>query len=148
MENRIEGKPPRMPGAGGDSARAHDKPSSAATQAIALDSPVSGLMHVSPFGGNSQCAANDRSETGSSGEDRDNGGLVPEKSSGSALKSALSTTASGGLKRNVSWADFNDAAALTTVVEFERDPMPSSPTSVGSWDSDQQDSGCICCSIM
>lgn len=147
MENRIEGKPPRMPGTGGDSARAPDKPSSV-TQAIALDSPVSGLMHVSPFGGNRPCPANDESETGTLAEDRDNGALAPEKSSGSALKSALSTTASGGLKRNVSWADFNDAAALTTVVEFERDPMPSSPTSVGSWDSDQQDSGCICCSIM
>lgn len=51
------------------------------------------------------------------------------------------------IRRNVSWADFNDGAALTTVVEFERDPAPSSPTSIGSWDDHRRDDGC-CCSLM
>lgn len=50
------------------------------------------------------------------------------------------------IKRNVSWADFSDGNALTTVVEFERDPIPSSPTSLDSWDS-QDGQGC-CCSLM
>lgn len=84
-----------------------------------------------------------------------------EKSGGedlTPLKSALSTDVHGNkkvkekgdddstLKRNVSWADFHDAAALTTVVEFERDPAPSSPTSIDSWE-ETSGSGCICCSI-
>ena len=50
------------------------------------------------------------------------------------------------IKRNVSWADFSDGNALTTVVEFERDHIPSSPTSLDSWDS-QDGQGC-CCSVM
>lgn len=50
------------------------------------------------------------------------------------------------IKRNVSWADFSDGNALTTVVEFERDPIPSSPTSLDSWDS-EDGQGC-CCSVM
>jgi hypothetical protein len=53
-----------------------------------------------------------------------------------------------GMKRTVSWADFtsNNAAALTQVVEFERDPGPSSPTSVDSWEG-REEQQCVCCSI-
>lgn len=73
------------------------------------------------------------------------------------LKSALSNTSnaatigdfdgSRSIKRNVSWADFNNGSALTTVVEFERDPIPSSPTSIDSWD-DSRHSVCCCCTVM
>ena len=127
------GKPPKMPRAG-----------------VATELAEGGLMEASsPF-------AHDRSKDigvvqikdmdESGGED-----LTP-------LKSALSTDVHGNrkvkekadddssLKRNVSWADFHDAAALTTVVEFERDPAPSSPTSIDSWEG-TSGPGCICCSV-
>lgn len=112
-----------------------------------VDSPVGGLVDSpSPFVDASKVV-----EMKKRTEDSSEGDLTP-------LKSALSTDMHGNkrmregveesscLKRNVSWADFHDAAALTTVVEFERDPAPSSPTSIDSWEG-TPDSGCVCCSI-
>lgn len=108
------------------------------------DSPVGGLMDTpSPF----------KNSTGREIEISDRSHVEEDLT---PLKSALSTDVHGNkkakeddgscLKRNVSWADFHDAAALTTVVEFERDPAPSSPTSIDSWEG-ASDSGCVCCSI-
>lgn len=101
-----------------------------------MDSPVGGL--VSPFS-------------------KEGEGVSPISTGASSrppLKSALSTSAAmdvvkddSCLKRNVSWADFSDGVALTTVVEFERDPHPSSPTSIDSWE-DGHESGCACCTVM
>lgn len=102
-----------------------------------MDSPVGGL--VSPFSKEGEFVGVSPISTGV-------GSRPP-------LKSALSTSAmdvpkdDSLLKRNVSWADFSDGVALTTVVEFERDPLPSSPTSIDSWE-DGHEGGCACCTVM
>jgi len=71
------------------------------------------------------------------------------------LKSALSAATSlqtvgsrfTNAKRTVSWADLTAGAALTTVVEFERD-QPSSPHSEASWEEDAYNDSRCCCLVM
>lgn len=115
-----------------------------------IDSPVGGVMDVSsPF---TKGSKEEVEIVGATQEDGSPGG------DSTPLKSALSTDVNGNkksregredgpiLKRNVSWADFHSTAALTTVVEFERDTAPSSPTSIDSWEG-EHDNGCVCCSL-
>ena len=90
----------------------------------ALDSPVSGLVEATPSGLNPLQIHSVPS------------GILKEEGSVRV-----------GMRRAVSWADFSheDPARLTEVVEFERDG-PSSPTSVDSWDG-QENVQCSCCWI-